>query len=211
MTNAQTLERLESRLTQLIDGMLARKGKQVGFLIGLNQLDDILVRHQRGMPITKDLALFIAEYRDIFIKSGLSVGQKKRLGEILSIFYRDLIGNSDADSDKLSDEIKDWLKDLGDRSFSIILKGPEEKASLSDRFYALLHRENRELNILLERNDHLLTCLDDLLKSADAKQDYMFEHMAATLIYFLQMEGYKVDPYVKKLRIIRNNRKLKKV
>lgn len=207
MTYTTTIERLESRLSHLIDGMLERKGIQVDFLIGLNHLDDILCRHQAGQPITRELAQFIAEYRELFTGQSLGKPHKKRLGEILSIFYGDLIGNKDADSDKISDEIKEWLKELGDQSFRITLKGPTEQASLADRFYSLLHRESQEINILLEKNDHLLTCLDDLLKSADAKEDRMFEHLAATLIYFLQMEGYKVDPYVRKLREIRNKRK----
>ncbi|MEZ5359693.1 MAG: hypothetical protein R3F48_12815 [Candidatus Zixiibacteriota bacterium] len=207
MNYSTTIERLENRLTHLIDGMLERKGIQVDFLIGLNHLDDILQKHRAGKPIAPELARFIAEYRELFTAKSLTIAQKKRLGEILSQFYRDLIGNKDADSDKIADEIKDWLKELGDGSFRITLKGPSEQASLSDRFYSMLHREAQEINILLEKNDHLLTCLDDLLKSAEAKEDRMFEHLAATLIYFLQMEGYKVDPYVKKLREIRNKRK----
>ncbi len=206
MTDQQTIDRLENQLTSLIEGMLDRKGKQVDFLIGLNHLDDILNRHTRGMPIAKELALFIADYREIFAGDKLSSQHKKRLGKILSILYSDLIGNSDADSDKLSSEIKDWLRELGEHSFRITIKGPKEQASLADRFYSLLHREGQEINMLLENNDHLLTCLDDLLKSAEVKTDQMYEHLAATLIYFLQMEGYKVDPYVKKLREIRNKR-----
>ena len=206
MTDLATLERLENRLVFLIEGMLERKGRQVDFLIGLNLLDDILIRHRQGMPIARELAIFIANYRSIFTKTSLTDPQKKRLGEILSIFYRDLIGNQDSDSDKITDEIKEWLKDLGGRAFAITLKGPKEQASLADRFYALLHRESQELNVLLEHNDHLLTCLDDLLKSAEAKEDKMFVHLSASLIYFLQMEGYKVDPYVRKLREIRNKK-----
>lgn len=207
MNYSTTIERLEERLTHLIDGMLERKGIQVDFLIGLNQLDDILQRHNSGKLVTNELAGYIAEYREIFTAKTLAGPHKKRLGEALSIFYRDFLGSKDADSDKLADEIKDWLKELGDHSFKITLKGPTEQASLADRFYSLLHRESQEINILLEQNDHLLTCLDDLLKSAEAKEDYMYQHLAATLIYFLQMEGYKVDPYVKKLREIRNKRK----
>ena len=58
--------------------------------------------------------------------------------------------------------------------------------------------------MLLSEHDHLLTVLDDLLSSAESKTDRMYEHLAASLIYFLRLEGYKVDPYVKRLRRIRD-------
>jgi hypothetical protein len=47
-----------------------------------------------------------------------------------------------------------------------------------------------------------LIILDDVLKSAEAKEDPMYVHLAASIIYFMRMNGYKVGPFVKRLKEI---------
>lgn len=202
MADIATIERLESRLVRLVEGMLARKSGQMDFLIQLNRLDDILIDHQQGRLISESVRLFLEEYPRHFDKNGLKKDQRKRLGSFLNELLQSLLEINDADSLKLAEEVKDRLRDLGDGAFRLILKRPKEQVSLIERFRSLADRESKELEMLLEQHDHLLTCLDDVLKSAEAKDDTMYRHLAASIIYFLQVEGYKVDPYVKRLRRI---------
>lgn len=203
MTRYRTIERLETRLTRLVEGMLEKKADQVDFLIGLNRLDDILVDHRKGQPISDRVIRFLHDYRSWRHGGVLSKAQNKRLGGFLGELFEALRENGDPDSLKLSEEVKDWLRTMGDGAFRITLKRPAEKVPLADRFHGLLRREVDELGHLLAGQDHLLTALDDLLKSAEAKTDTIYQHLAASIIYFLQMEGYKVDPYLDRLRRIR--------
>jgi len=200
MSDLATIERLESRLVQLVDGMLAQKSDQMEFLIGLNRLDDILIVLKHGKPVNNWVMLFLNEYSHWRDENGLNRAQKKRLGGFLADLHQNLLDFGDADSLKLAEEIKDWLRSLGEGAFRLTLKRPKEQVSLADRFRNLLRRESEELEMLLSRSDHLLTCLDDVLKSAEAKTDPMYRHLAASIIYFLKVEGYKVDPYVRRLR-----------
>jgi len=200
MTDLQTIEKLENRLTRLVDGMLMRKSDQADFLIGLNRLDDILIDHHQGRPITDRVRRFLEDYRSWREEKRLSAGQKKKIGPFLMDLRQGLIGKGDADSEKLAEEIKNWLRDINGGTFRITLKRPSEQPSLAEKFRMLLKRENAELDMLLAGHDHLLTALDDVLKSAEAKTDPTYRHLAASIIYYLQTEGYKVDPYIQRLR-----------
>ncbi len=203
MTTSKTRERLEPRLHRLIENMLVRKKNQIAYLSALNRLDDVIIEQEQGKPIVAGLGAFLNRYRGRLDTGSLSRGQKKQLSDFLSKIFEELRQSDEGDSEKLAAEIKDWLHDLGDGGFRITLKKPAEKASLADRFQLLMKQEIDEMSMQLSRCDHLLTCLDDILKSAETKTDRMYQHLAATIIYFLQMEGYKVDPYVRRLKRLR--------
>jgi len=200
MTDLKTIERLETRLTHLIESQLTRKKDQIDFLLGLNRIDDLLVDHERGHGVTAGVAGFLAEYRSRLRSETMTAAQRRRLGDFLSALFQRLRDIHDGDSAKLADEIKEWISSLGEGGFRLILKKPQEQAPLADRFQACLRWETEEMTALAAMHDHLLSCLDDVLKSAEVKIDPMYRHLAASMIYFLQMEGYKVDPYLKRLR-----------
>ena len=204
MATMETLNRLESHLTRLIDGMLERKADQVNFLLGLNQLDDILRLHEQGKPVADKTARFLADYQGWQDKEALTPAQRKRLSEFLGDLFQRLHEGSDPDGRKLAEEVKEWLRAMGDGAFRLVLKRPKEQMPLAECFRDLMARESRELDALIAQHDHLLTVLDDLLKSAETKTDTIYRHLAASVIYFLQMEGYKVEPYVKRLRRLRS-------
>lgn len=200
MTTTDTLNRLESHLTRLIDGMLERKADQLDFLTGLNRLDDILRLHEQGQPIADKATRFLADYRRWQETEALTPAQRKRLSEFLGDLFQRLHDTNDPGSQKAADEVKERLRMMGDGAFRLVLKRPQEQAPLAERFRSLISREGEELNALITQHDHLLTVLDDLLKSAEAKTDTIYRHLAASIIYFLQIEGFKVEPYVKRLR-----------
>ena len=202
MADIATIERMETRLVQLVDGLLAQKSDRMEFLIGLNRLDDILIDHRNGQPITEALTGFLNDLRHWRNDNVLQPAQRKRLSGFLSETFQALMEATDADGMKLAEEVKEWLREMGGGAFRLTLKRPKEQTSLNDRFSSLIERESVELKMLLSQYDHLLTCLDDVLKSAEAKSDPMYRHLAASIIYYLKIEGYKIDPYVKRLRRI---------
>jgi len=203
MIKHETISRLEGRLTQLVAGMLDKKRPQMDFLIGLNRLDDILVAGQDGQPIEVPLREYFEEHRSWLEESVLDEAQGRRFGKLLEEIAVCLNHQAETGPQTISD-LNQWLRKFAHGSIKLTLKNKSEEASLADRFYSLLRRESEELNMLLAEHDHLLTVLDDLLLSAEAKTDGMYKHLAASLIYFLKHEGYKVDPYVKRLRNIQS-------
>ncbi len=206
MIKTETINRLEDRLAHLIGGMLAKKESQIDFLIGLNQLDDILISLREGQPVIDDLTRFLSRYRAWPEDGNLDSSQRKRLGVFLNSLNQELVNRHDTDHFKLAEEIREWAQRLGTGSLKLIFKSSGEQASLADRFYSLLRRESEEMNILLTERGHLLTCLDDILNSAESKNDRMYQHLAASLIYFLKLEGYKTDPYIKRLSRLKEDK-----
>lgn len=202
MISFKAKNRLESALEGLVDGVLAEKKNQIDFMIGINLLDDLLSDLNRGKEISGKLAVFISCNRHWIESDSLSGDQKERLSSILMPLCHGLQTHDDPDNVKLRKELGEWLRFLGHKSFKLILKSSKEQASLSSRFSSLLKRESEELDSLISRHDHLMTCLDDLLESAECKEDKLYQHLSASLIYFLKQEGYKVDPYIKRLRRI---------
>jgi hypothetical protein len=47
---------------------------------------------------------------------------------------------------------------------------------------------------------HIMSALDDLLKSAYLQQNEQALLLSAFVIYYLRQKGYKVEPFVKRLK-----------
>lgn len=203
MADIKNIERLESRLKQLIEGTLEQKKDQIAFLSALSRVDDLVAAFDRGESITEDLTAFLDKYRSSLRNESLSDSQRKRFGDFLSELMQRIRQREDGDCQKLAGEFRQWLHDLGGGGFRITLKRPAEQISLAEKFQSLLRRETVEFEALLAQREHLLSCLDDALKSAESKTDRMYRHLAASMIFFLQMEGYKVEPYLERLRRLR--------
>jgi hypothetical protein len=189
-----------------MEGALAKKESQIDFLIGLNRLDDILIDLREGHPAADNLTRFLSRHRAWLEDGSLDSSQRKRLGVFLNSLNQELLNRHDTDHFKLAEEIREWSQKLGTGSLKLTFKSSGEQASLADRFYSLLRRESEEMNMLLTERGHLLTCLDDILNSAESKNDKMYQHLAASLIYFLKLEGYKTDPYIKRLRRLKEDK-----
>ncbi len=204
----KSLEQLEQRLERLIDGLLSAKGREIAFLSGLNRLDDIILAMRAGEASAVELAGFFRTHRDWLRPEALSDRQRARVTALVSELIQELQRFDDADSIKLGQEAIEWYQVLGNKKSRLTLKSSKEELSLADRYCNLLRREAEEISIQLSEHDHLLTCLDDMLDSAEKQGNRMYHHMAASLIYYLKMEGYKVDPYVNRLRRIRLETKI---
>ena len=204
MTRSELLDRMEGSLTRLVEGMLAEKNESIDFLAELDRLDDIAIDLRNGAEIGQRLTRFFAENQGWMNDKSLASSQKSRAGILFKEIGEILSSRPDEEAIKLGREAEEWSRMLGVKPLRLTLKAPQEQASLSDRFHALLRRESEELNMLLAEREHLMTCLDDLLSSAELKQDRMHHHLAASLIYFLKQEGYKVEPYVRRLRRIQD-------
>ncbi|HSH00679.1 MAG TPA: hypothetical protein VLB27_11535 [candidate division Zixibacteria bacterium] len=89
----------------------------------------------------------------------------------------------------------------------ILRRQPEENAELINRFFERMWSQMEYLEHEIDSGRHALTVLDDLLAMAEAKTDRQYEHLAASLIFFLKQEGYKMAPYIQRLRELPERRK----
>lgn len=86
----------------------------------------------------------------------------------------------------------------------VTLRRSAEKTdeNLTGAFFETLWSEMEYLEHVMDSGEHALTILDEMLSCADAKIDPMYQHLAASFIYFLKQRGYKMAPYVQRLREI---------
>lgn len=202
-SNLQTLEHLESGLTHLVDSMLDQMGERREFLLEISRLDDLWHATEIGHADASAISSFIRKNRPRWQVEKMTAQQRKLLGSYLGCMYPRLAISGDLASAETAEEAKEWLKTLGQGAFRLTLKAPKDETPLTERFQLLLRRELDELNFLLDKHDHLFTCLDDVLTTAEIRHDRTYQHLAASMVYFLRQEGFKVDPYVQRLRRIR--------
>ncbi|MFQ5606429.1 MAG: hypothetical protein ACE5GA_00670 [Candidatus Zixiibacteriota bacterium] len=93
-------------------------------------------------------------------------------------------------------------KTQGSRKFILKRKSEGTEPDLGQRFIEALWSELDYMEQDARRGQHALTRLNDILNCAETKTDPMFTHLAGSFIYFLRREGYKMSPYVKRLRRI---------
>jgi hypothetical protein len=89
---------------------------------------------------------------------------------------------------------------------------PPEKAAMLDnqidlkesdtkqKFKESLNYQREMLDYFHRPEDHLFTVVGYLLDSLEKTKDEYADHMAASILYFMKQRGYKVEPYVQRLR-----------
>jgi hypothetical protein len=194
------LSRLEEMLTALIDRELDRRSEQIEYLIGLNRLDDLRIAFEKGKDAGEDLERFLTAHEEWMTEQTLTGREKNRIVDVLEEIHQHLKAENRQGQEKLTGSVKTWLHALRGGPRKLVLKAPAKQESLADGFITLLKEEIEEIQDVLSRNDHLLTALDDILLSAEAKTGTMYRHLAASIIYYLKMHGYKTEPYVDRLQ-----------
>lgn len=78
----------------------------------------------------------------------------------------------------------------------------DNKDNLLGGFFEMMWSQMEFVEHVMDSGIHPLTVLDDMLANAEAKTDPLYQHLAASFIYFLKQRGYKMAPYVQRLRSI---------
>jgi len=60
--------------------------------------------------------------------------------------------------------------------------------------------QSKMLEYYRQTGQHPFTAIDSLLKSLEKSPDIKVSHLAASMLYFMKLKGYKVAPYVERLR-----------
>jgi len=203
MARLETLKKLETTLESFLDRLIASEPGQPDFCRELETLGDIKRDSLRGRHINSRLGNWFARNNNFWEGSKLQDSEIADISNMLREIKKGL-DDSDPESKKLSDEIAHWHENrvIPGRKLVLKKKQSENQSGISEKFTELLNKEAEYFSKALDNKKHLLSLLDDVLKSAEAKEDPMFIHLAGSIIYYLKMRGYKVGPFVKRLKEI---------
>lgn len=203
MNRLEVLKKLETTLEMFIAGVLESETTRIATHKSIDVLDDIARDSLRGRRVHARLGNWLARSDIASRKDRLAEPDITRIGNLFQEIQSGL-DRTDPEAKKLDDEIRGWRKSgvVPKRKLVVKMKSPVQSINTAENFTELLKKENAYLTDESERNPHLLSILDDALKSAAAKEDKMYLHLAGAIVYYLKISGYKIGPYAKRLREI---------
>jgi len=203
LSRLQVLKKLESTLENFLGQAVEPKKTSIEMRNSIDTLDNIAGESLRGRYISNQLTNWLSQNRFFLESDNINESEITKVANFLSNIKSGL-DNSDPRSQELIKEIDNW-RDKGvipKRKLILKLKPKTGEKNLLKEFMDIVSRESLYINSGEFDNMHLLSVLDDILKSAELKEDRMFIHLAGSIIYYLKANGYKVDPFVKRLKEI---------
>jgi hypothetical protein len=202
-----TLKALDVIIDSFLDRAVATKSARLKILEGLNRLDDIEQNFDpSGKPADK-LSGWLSDYSTWKTDPSLKPADRNRIRSALGTI-QGKIGQSRVTSPELSKmdaEIERWQASAGKPSRTIVLRRkPEAAEEVTIDIIAPIKATLIDMIGLLEEKGqsrgHILSVLDDLLKSAELQQNPKALLLSAFVIYYMRQNGYRVEPYVRRLR-----------
>lgn len=218
MNQPQQLGALESLLESFLDQAVIQKENRLAVLEGLNSLDDLVRKSERGIDFSDEAGEWFANHNRWLTEQTLKPADIDKIDSLLGDL-KNRLGNS-ADSspaqNKIVTEINRWDEKLGKKQPKLTLKRPPERQEdpkpteahipksvdidTISLFVSKLSKTTALFMDYCENKAHLLSVLDDLLKSASVQLNKDALLLSGFIIYYLKQNGYKVEPYVKKLK-----------
>nr|MBN2278606.1 hypothetical protein [candidate division Zixibacteria bacterium] len=209
MSRLESLKELEATLEHFLSGITETESESLENFKRIDTLDGIARESLRGQFVANQLGNWFATNRDL-LESGRV--QESRLNAIANLLgdIRSGLDDSDPESQKLAHEIDEWRQKgvVPKRKLVLKFKPKQGEINLVEKYTTLLAKETEFLDSGEFEGQHLLSSLDDILKSAAAKDDgdMFYLHLAGSIIYYLKINGYKVTPYAKRLKEIEKRR-----
>ena len=216
MTRTESLRALEGLLESFLDRAVDQNETRLSILSGLNRLDDIARRGQEDSGMTEELGDWLAEHVNWLDGKEIQTADAGRIKEILGNISEELESpaHQSKETQKIRTEIGRWQSKL--------LLEPKNEPVLAPGQKIVLHRGpesteetdtgsinvfTKQLNSLMglwegvsHGRKHVLSALDDLLKSAYLQRNQEALLLSGFIIYYLRQNGYLVEPYVKRLK-----------
>ncbi len=210
MSRRENLESLESLLESFLERVVQLKEERLSVLEGINGLDDIARQSSEGMDVTDKIGDWFARHNRWLTDNSLKTADIERINDILGQFKDRLRPGAESSpaEDKIHKEIGRWGQTRQKVAPKLVLKrGPETVVPIDtgDKdTIALFDRKLARLTAVFKDachgKQHILSVADDLLKSARVQGNKDALILSAFIIYYLKQNGYKVEPYVRKLK-----------
>lgn len=88
---------------------------------------------------------------------------------------------------------------------SLPVQAISQNEDIKTRFKESLKYQLEIVEYFQQPWDHLLSVVNYLLNSLEKKPDIKTSHMAASILYYMKLNGYKVAPYVQRLQRLSKN------
>ncbi len=223
MTDATTLRKLEQVLESFLERAVQVKSERLRVLDGINRLDDIARGVEQGNELTDEMGMWFAKHSDWLHTQSLRPAEQNRIRTILGEIRRELRVSEESSPaiNKISREIDRWQARSGDNPEPVKPSKPAEPvaklvlkrgsegltvppAEPETDTISLFRNVLTQLSSLFDdysRNRvHILSALDESLRAAELQDRRDALLLSATIIYYLKQRGYKVEPYVKRLK-----------
>lgn len=201
------LQSLEGLLETFLDKVVQLKQDKLEVIDGINRLDDIARLSINDTEITDEMGNWFASHNKWLSESVLKPAEAGRVGKLLGDISRRLSSTNESSpaDQKIESEINRWIEKTGKGTRKIVLKRRPEDGSIdpSDTIKIFGQTMERMRNLYLDLSGgkaHLLSALDDALKSALVQRNKETLLLAAFIIYYLKQNGYMVEPFVKRLK-----------
>lgn len=212
MTRQATLMKLESVLESFLERAVELKESRLKVLDGINRLDDIAVDFTTPGRLTENMGDWFAQHHEWLNSESLKPADRGRIEQILSGIKQELANSPGSPAKtKINSEIDRWSSPKTTPKASttqkITLKRGPEIAGIQDDTgdtmvpFARLMKNMTDLFAEVSHNRaHILSALDEALKKADLQLDKEALILSGLIIYYLKQNGYKVQPYVARLK-----------
>ncbi len=210
MSRQDTFKSLENLLESFLDRVVAVKEQRLSVLEGINRLDDIARESSRGIDMTDNVGDWFAEHNQWLTDSSLRSADVDRINSILGEFKKELRPNPESSpaEDKIHTEIDRWSQSVPKTGPKLVLKrGPEVKVPIPEPQTDTITLFDKKLERLVAvfkdscgGKQHIMSVVDDLLTSAKVQTNKDALILSGFIIYYLKQNGYKVEPYVKRLK-----------
>ncbi|MDH3890662.1 MAG: hypothetical protein OEV49_06225 [candidate division Zixibacteria bacterium] len=203
MSQVDSLRTLEKTLESFLDRALAQKEKRLSVLDGINRLDEI-ARDDSGASTAEAVGNWFARHNQQLKQGDLKSADIDRIGGILKHIKSRLSDSSTPETAKLTSEIDRWDQVAKKPSSSITLKRPPESQTTDDDSISLFGKTMARTSGLFlgkaKGRKHLLSILDESLNTAALQKNREALLLSGFIIYYLKIGGYKVEPFVKRLK-----------
>jgi len=211
VSRIETLLKLETILEDFLDRAADAGLESVSAGKSIEALGAIASESLRGRFVSNRLGDWLAKNKTRLNGNRFDSRGLTAIGNFLQDI-RTGLDEDDPETEKLREEIDYWKqRGAKPRKTLVLHRGPEiNDDDVTEKFLKIARTQFELLEYYKDKKMHLLTMLDDSLKAAEAKTDPAYLHLAGSLIYFLKINGYKVDPYVKKLKTLENKDRVAK-
>ncbi|MEW5994251.1 MAG: hypothetical protein AB1744_07635 [Candidatus Zixiibacteriota bacterium] len=210
MSHHETLRSLEQVLESFLERAVAAKAPRLDILDGINRIDDVARGSNGHSDLADRVGEWLAEYSGwLSDDNRLRPGDVRRLSEILAEIGDRLDNSSDNSpaAAKIRSELKRWTEGTDGVGRQLVLKrGPETAPPPRSRtvmtFDRLLERLLNRYRSLAGSRQHLLSVLEESLKTARVDHDRDALLLSGFIIYYLKLNSFKIEPYVQRLKQI---------
>lgn len=206
MSRTDTLKALEIVLESFLDRAVSIKEERLKVLGGINRLDDIALGFSTGADLTDEIGGWFAEHSRWLSEPALRTADQRRIGEILDSIKSALGTRPEPTpaTEKIGHEIERWEESRKGKKL-VLKRGAEETPVAETNTITLFSNELQNISGLFSdlaaNQKHIMSVLDDALKSAVVQKSREALLLSGFIIYYLKQNRYMVEPYVKRLKL----------